>query len=68
MKRKAIYLASLLTVILILTGCSKASTSEKKEDTLVIGTLTTPHGEILEHVKPLLEKEGVTLEIKNFDD
>lgn len=34
----------------------------------MIGTLTTPHGEILEHVKPLLEKEGVTLEIKNFDD
>lgn len=34
----------------------------------MVGTLPTPHGEILEYVKPMLEKEGVKLEIKNFDD
>lgn len=68
MKRKVIVFSILFTAILVFAGCTKASTSDKKEDTLVIGTLTTPHGEILEHVKPLLEKEGVKLEIKNFDD
>ncbi|MGG5372361.1 MetQ/NlpA family ABC transporter substrate-binding protein [Enterococcus sp. AZ196] len=68
MKRKTIFFSILFTLALILVGCTKASTNEKKEDTLVIGTLTTPHGEILEHVKPLLAKEGVKLEIKNFDD
>lgn len=68
MNRKTIIFSILLTIIFVLAGCTKASTNEKKEDTLVVGTLTTPHGEILEHVKPMLEKEGVKLEIKNFDD
>ena len=68
MNRKTIIFSILLTIIFVLAGCTKASTNEKKEDTLVVGTLPTPHGEILEYVKPMLEKEGVKLEIKNFDD
>ena len=64
--------AALLTVGLAACGNSSSgssdSSSKEKSDTLVVGASPTPHAEILEHVKPLLEKEGVTLEIKKFDD
>ncbi|MBY0408667.1 MAG: MetQ/NlpA family ABC transporter substrate-binding protein [Burkholderiaceae bacterium] len=35
---------------------------------LVIGASPTPHAEILEHLKPMLAKEGVDLEIKVYTD
>ena len=64
--------AALLTVGLAACGngdsASSDSSSKEKNDTLVVGASPTPHAEILEHVKPLLEKEGVKLEIKKFDD
>ena len=64
--------AALLTVGLAACGNggsdSADSSSKEKSNTLVVGASPTPHAEILEHVKPLLEKEGVTLEIKKFDD
>ena len=64
--------AALLTVGLAACGNggsdSADSSSKEKSDTLVVGASPTPHAEILEHVKPLLEEEGVTLEIKKFDD
>lgn len=37
-------------------------------DKLIVGASPTPHAEILEHIKPLLAKEGVELEIKVFTD
>lgn len=36
--------------------------------TLKIGATAVPHAELLEHVKPVLVKEGVNLEIKVFTD
>lgn len=36
--------------------------------TLKIGATPVPHAEILEHVKPQLEKEGVKLQITEFND
>ncbi|WP_369671496.1 MetQ/NlpA family ABC transporter substrate-binding protein, partial [Enterococcus faecium] len=48
---------------------SADSTSASGENTkLVVGASVTPHAEILEQAKPLLEKEGIDLEIKTFDD
>ncbi|SFC47734.1 MetQ/NlpA family ABC transporter substrate-binding protein [Ruminococcus albus] len=47
-------------------GNSKSETSNNK--TIVIGTTSTPHGEILEHIKPVLEEQGWTLDIKIYDD
>ncbi|GFP77235.1 MetQ/NlpA family ABC transporter substrate-binding protein [Clostridium fungisolvens] len=46
------------------------STDTKKEDKVItVGASPSPHAEILEKVvKPLLEKEGYTLNIKVFDD
>ncbi|MFT3850177.1 MAG: MetQ/NlpA family ABC transporter substrate-binding protein [Propionivibrio sp.] len=37
-------------------------------DTLKVAATAVPHAEILEHVKPVLAKEGVTLEVKVFTD
>ena len=74
MKKKILGFAAvaLLTVGLAACGNSSSgssdSSSKEKSDTLVVGASPTPHAEILEHVKPLLEEEGVTLEIKKFDD
>ena len=45
-----------------------ASNSESTDKTIIVGATSTPHGEILEHVKAELEKKGYTLEIKIYDD
>lgn len=56
------------------TSEAAASTAEASESTnsatvtLKIAASTTPHAEILEYVKPTLAKEGVNLEIKEFED
>ncbi|MBO1308863.1 MetQ/NlpA family ABC transporter substrate-binding protein [Enterococcus sp. 669A] len=55
-----------LAGILLLSGCGQAAGSS--EDTLKVGASPTPHAEILEHVKPMLEEEGINLEIVKFDD
>lgn len=36
--------------------------------TLKVAASPTPHAEILEHVKPILEEQGITLEITEFED
>lgn len=37
-------------------------------ETLTVAASAVPHAEILEQVKPVLAREGVTLEVKVFDD
>lgn len=64
---KKILAVTLTGVILAssLTGCGK---SKKDDKTIKIAASATPHAEILEKSKPLLEKKGYKLEIKVFDD
>ncbi len=56
------------------TGCGKdpagttGQASSKEVKPVKIAASATPHAEILEQVKPLLEKEGFKLEITVFDD
>jgi D-methionine transport system substrate-binding protein len=38
------------------------------EETLSVAASPTPHAEILEHIKPLLKKEGVDLQVRVFTD
>lgn len=68
-------LSVLLTGTLIvgaisLTACGNKDTSGKPQEkkNIVIGASPEPHAEILEKVKPILEKKGYTLEIKIFND
>lgn len=65
MKLKRIVTLAIATVIATsLVGCS----SSKDDKKIVVGASATPHAEILEIIKPQLEKEGYELEIKVFDD
>lgn len=65
MKKKLVSLmsAAALTAIL-LTGCGGGS----DDKTITVAASATPHAEILEQAKPLLEAKGYTLEIKVFSD
>ena len=71
-KTKWLSVILIMLVSLLLGACGKgeqASTSSKekadksKQVTLKISASSTPHAEILEHIKPDLEKEGVKLDI-----
>lgn len=63
MKKILLIILSAAT-ILVLSACGK-----KDENTLKVGASTVPHAEILkEVVKPELEKEGIKLEIVEFQD
>ena len=67
MKKKVF--ATVLTVVLALgtlVGCGAGGTAEKQ--TIKVAASATPHAEILEQAKPLLEEKGYTLEVTVFDD
>lgn len=68
MKLKKILGSILVGVIStsLFVGCSNSSKAEDK--TIKVGASPTPHAEILEVAKPLLEKKGYKLEIVEFDD
>lgn len=66
-----------LAATLLLTGCgggdTPANTDGNKpaatsETTLKIGATPVPHAELLEQIKPELEKEGIKLEVIEFND
>ncbi len=69
---KKLFFAAAVAVLgaalaLTLTGCG--SSSSKEDKTITVAASPTPHAEILTNaVKPLLEKEGYTLEVKEFTD
>lgn len=60
-------LAVLLSGVLVLAlaGCGSTKGDDK---TITIGVSPVPHKEIVEEVKNEVEKEGYTLEVKEFDD
>ncbi|MEI5989041.1 metal ion ABC superfamily ATP binding cassette transporter, binding protein [Enterococcus termitis] len=77
MKKKLFGLAALAVLTVGLVACggpknqtddSKSAGSEKESSVLKVGASASPHAEILEQVKPILKKEGVDLEIVQFDD
>ncbi len=59
-----------------LTGCGNKTVDDTNTDgdtktetkTLTVAASSAPHAEILEQCKPILEKEGITLDIKVMDD
>ncbi len=60
-------LIALASAALLLAACGKA---ERKADpnTLSVAATAVPHAEILEFVKPELEKQGLHLDIRVFND
>ena len=76
MKKLFALIATLLVASLALAGCGSTDTASSGAaqkntsgmKTLKVGATAVPHAEILEVVKPLLEKEGINLEIVEFND
>jgi D-methionine transport system substrate-binding protein len=72
-KTLSIILAAVLTVGLAGCGAKKDSTgananASNDKKTIKVGASPKPHKEILDVVKPLLEKKGYTLEIVEYSD
>lgn len=72
-KTLSIILAAVLTVGLAGCGAKKDSTGAKETSSndkkvIKVGASPVPHKEILDVVKPLLEKKGYTLEIVEYSD
>jgi D-methionine transport system substrate-binding protein len=59
-------LLSVSAITLAACGGDSESSGDSKE--LVVGASNTPHAEILEKVKPLLEEQGINLEIETYQD
>ncbi|HLR54296.1 MAG TPA: MetQ/NlpA family ABC transporter substrate-binding protein [Pseudogracilibacillus sp.] len=60
-----------LSFILVLAACGgndNEGAAANDDDTIVIGASSVPHGEILEEAEPLLEEEGIELEIEPYED
>lgn len=64
--------AVVLGSALLLAGCgsdnASAGAGGKDKVVLTVGASPVPHAEILEQVKPVLEKEGIELKITQFTD
>src|SRR5699024_540405 len=53
-------------------GDAETTEDEPAEETepveITVGASSTPHSEILEEARPLLEEEGITLNIEEYQD
>lgn len=58
---------SRLAVFLLLAACGGATTPADNQ-TLTVAATAIPHAEILEHIKPTLAKQGVTLNVLVLND
>ena len=79
MKKLFAILATLVFAVFAFAGCggdqaaksssgSSTVTSSSGAKTLKVGATAVPHAEILEQAKPLLAKEGIDLQIVEFND
>lgn len=74
--KKSIFVKSLATVgaALLLAACGNGENAESnsngnaEETTIKIGASNTPHAEILEFAAPILEEEGIKLDITTYND
>ncbi|MBQ8306486.1 MAG: MetQ/NlpA family ABC transporter substrate-binding protein [Blautia sp.] len=52
----------------LLAGAFSFTAFAEEDTTITVAASATPHAEILEQAKPLLEEKGYTLEVTEFDD
>lgn len=68
MKKILAVIATALLSVAALTGCGSDTASTSDKTVLKVGATAVPHAEILEQVKPELAKEGIDLQIVEFND
>ena len=68
MKKLLTLVLALTTLALVGCGSGADNTAAKSEKVLKVGASPVPHAEILEAIKPELEKDGVKLEVVEFND
>lgn len=72
LKEKRILLIGIIALLsLTLVACgggTKPENNDKGPTKIVVGATDVPHAEVLEFIKPVLEEQGVELEIKVFSD
>ncbi len=69
MKKLLIALLALCSIAMLLAGCGGATPADGgKKAVMKVGATPVPHAEILNLVKPSLQKEGVDLQIIEFSD
>lgn len=72
MKKLLAIISALMIATLALAGCGSSSSdsgsSSSSQKTIKVGATAVPHAEILEQVKPILAKQGIDLEIVEFND
>ena len=64
--KKVLSFAVISLLVLVLAACGGEKGIE--EGKLVIGASNVPHAEILEEAKPLLEEQGIELDIQTYTD
>lgn len=71
MKKILLVLCAVFTLALLAAGCGGSESkpaSEGGQATIKVGATAVPHAEILNFIKPQLEKEGVKMEVIEFSD
>lgn len=71
MKKSTKSLCLSLALIFILglaTGCSQQNTAKVEQKTLKVGVTAGPHAEVMDVVKKIAEKDGLKIEIVEFND
>lgn len=74
MKKLFAIISALMIATLAFAGCgssnssSDSGSSSSEQKTIKVGATAVPHAEILEQVKPILAKQGIDLEIVEFND
>lgn len=68
--KKVLQLGTAALAVVTLAACGNGNKKEsaKADKKITIGATSTPHAEILEHIKGDLKKDGYTLDVKVFDD
>ncbi|QTN00220.1 methionine ABC transporter substrate-binding protein [Sediminibacillus dalangtanensis] len=75
--KKYLFLLLTAAILAVLAACGSSDEGESGESTsgegsetaeIKVGASSTPHAEILEQAKPLLEEQGVTLTIEEYQD
>ncbi|MDR1013324.1 MAG: methionine ABC transporter substrate-binding protein [Lactobacillales bacterium] len=69
MKKNIFGFFSLILILFLITSCKNSQQKDASDDkTITVAASPAPHAEILEHIAPLLEKQGYKLIVKKFDD